>query len=343
MTISGNVRPVSMDSIGASSHGNTTRTRTGRDRTRSKRGANANRTKVMNNADPTSPNPVTDLPVELVAPLEESTSRWEATIARSNGSGLDKEPPGAVEREVNALLNELTMERLDSILNQLIAWANKSEKEKDCRTLTRVTELIFEKATDEARFSEMYARLCHKMMEKISPRVQDDRIKNSEGKPFAGGQLFRKYLFSRCQEEFERGWVTKETTATPATKITEDHASGKAHERTKGGEEYELYSEEYYAVANAKRRRVGLIRFIGELFKLQMLTERIIHEHIKKLLANAQAENEEIEGLCELLTTVGSLLDTPKARGHFNVYFSRIRELTKNSDIDRRMAFMLQV
>jgi hypothetical protein len=97
------------------------------------------------------------------------------------------------------------MERFDSISDQIIAWANKSEKEKDGRTLIQVIKLVFEKATDEATFSEMYARLCRKMMEQISPKVQDDGIKNAEGKPFAGGNLFRKYLLNRCQEDFERG------------------------------------------------------------------------------------------------------------------------------------------
>jgi hypothetical protein len=35
-----------------------------------------------------------------------------------------------------------------------------------------------------------------------------------------------------------------------------------------------------------KQHGLGLIKFIGELFKLQMLTERIMHECAKKLLGN---------------------------------------------------------
>ena len=41
-------------------------------------------------------------------------------------------------------------------------------------------------------------------------------------------------------------------------------------------------------------------------------------------------EEEEIESLCTLLTTVGSVLDTQKARAHMDVYFSRMKELTKS-------------
>ena len=33
-------------------------------------------------------------------------------------------------------------------------------------------------------------------MEQISTNVQDDGIKNTEGKPITGGQLFQKYLLN---------------------------------------------------------------------------------------------------------------------------------------------------
>ncbi|KAF8504688.1 hypothetical protein F5888DRAFT_1903604 [Russula emetica] len=302
---------------------------TGRDRTLSRPGANdSNRSSVVGNSGPTIPISAMGPPLEPVAPLEVSADRSVAGSTCS-GPGVDSESPEMVERKVKALLNKLTMESFDSISDQII--------------------LVFEhlKAADEARFSEMYARLCRKMMEQTSPKVQDDGIKNSEGKPFAGAQLFRKHLLDRCQEDFERGWVAKEATAAAAaTKATEDRAVKEANENTKGGdpgEESELFSEEYYAAAKAKRRGLGLIRFIGELFKLQMLTERIMHECIQKLLGNVEnPEEEEIESLCKLLRTVGSLLDTIKARGHLDVYFSRMRELTKNKNVNSRMMFMLQ-
>jgi translation initiation factor 4G len=115
-------------------------------------------------------------------------------------------------------------------------------------------------------------------MEQISTNVQDDGIKNAEGKPITGGQLFRKYLLNRCQEDFERGWVAKEATAAAAaTKALEDEAAKVANAKTKeaGTEEIVLYSEEYYAAQKVKRHGLSLIKFIGELLKLQMLTERI--------------------------------------------------------------------
>jgi translation initiation factor 4G len=321
----------------------------GRDRVRSKRGANdSNRGSVVSNPGPSSLISNMGPPMEPVAPIEVSANRWVAGSTRRDGSGLDGDSPEVVERKVKELLNQLNMERFDSISDQIIAWANKSEKEKDGRTLIQVMKLIFEKATDGETFSEICARLCRKMMEKISPKVQDDGIKNAEGKPFAGGNLFRKYLLSRCQEDFERierGWVAKEATAAAAAiKATVDKAVKEANEKTKGGDESGLYSDEYYAATKAKRRGLGPVRFLGELFKLQMLTERIMHEHIRKFLGNVEnPEEDDIESLCKLLVTVGSLLDTPKARAHLDVYFSRLRELTKNKDVNARMVSILQV
>ncbi|KAL7277802.1 hypothetical protein ACG7TL_008746 [Trametes sanguinea] len=280
--------------------------------------------------------------LEPVAPLEVSANRWTPASLVKKGQPVEQDSPEVVDRKVRALLNKLTMERFDSISDQIIAWANKSEKEQDGRTLIQVIRLVFEKATDEATWSEMYARLCRKMMEQISPNVRDDGIKNAEGKPIAGGQLFRKYLLNRCQEDFERGWVAKEATAAAAAaKATEDQAAKAAAEQNQDGEAA-LYSDEYYAAQKAKRQGLGLIKFIGELFKLQMLTERIMHECIKKLLGNVEnPEEEEIESLCKLLTTVGALLDTPKARAHMDVYFSRMKELTKSGNVNSRMQFML--
>jgi len=320
---------------------------TGRERTRSKRNtADLSRTSVAGNAGHTMPVFIMGHPMEHVAPLEISENRWVASSTRCNGSGVDTDSPEMVDHKVNGLLNKLTMERFDSISDQIIAWANKSERENDGRTLAQVIKLVFEMATNGRMFSEMYAHLCRKMMERISPKVQDDGIKNAEGKPFAGGQLFRKYLLNRCQQDFERGWVAKETTAAAsATKVTEDQAIKEANEKTKG-EDAELYLDEVYAAAKERRRGLGVIRFIGELFKLRMLTERIMHECIMRLLGNVEtpeSASAAIEKLCELLTTVGSLLDTQKARAHLDVYFLRMRELMKNKNVNARMMFMLQV
>ena len=182
---------------------------------------------------------------EPIAPLQASENRW--TPASRARAQVDENAPEVVERKVKALLNKLTLEKFDSISDQIITWANKSENESNGATLIHVIKLVFEKATDEATWSEMYARLCRKMMEQISMDVQDEGVKNNEGKPIVGGHLFRKYLLNRCQEDFERGWSAKEAAAAAALlKAADDQAAAAAHAASGDKDEVVLYSDEYY-------------------------------------------------------------------------------------------------
>ena len=52
---------------------------------------------------------------------------------------------------------------------------------------------------------------------------------------------------------------------------------------------------------------LGNIHFIGELYKLKMLTARVIHECVKRLLK--EIDEESLESLCRLLTTLGKELE----------------------------------
>ncbi|KAJ8595437.1 ARM repeat-containing protein, partial [Rhizopogon salebrosus TDB-379] len=226
--------------------------------------------------------PGTDL--EPVVPIEMFANNLTTPSMTREGQ-LEVDSPEMAEREIKALLDKLTMDEFDSISDQIIEWANRSVDEKDGRTLIEVIRLVFEKAADEAACSEMYARLCRKMMEQINPDVQDGEIKDQQGEPISGGQLFRRHLIERCREDFERVWSCKEPT--------------NAGNEKKGMGEAGVYSYESDAAQIAKRRCLGLVKFIGEMFMLQMLSGRIMHQFVRKLLADIQKE-AQIETLCQL-------------------------------------------
>ena len=278
-----------------------------------------------------------------VKPLETSANRWVPSSIMSRGhnsrgtafsgtSVQEIEPPETVERKVKALLNKLTMEKFDSISDQIVAWANKSEAEVDGTTLKLVIKLVFEKATDEATWSNMYARLCRKMMEHVSSDVRDENLTDRQGNFVAGGQLFRQYLLSRCQADFERGWSAREDLEEKQEAVVA--ASGAAPGEI-------VFSDEYYALQKAKRRGLGLVKFIGELFKLQMLTERIMHRCILKLLD--EPAEEDIESACQLLITVGSALSGPKGKESMDQYFEKMKELAADHTLSSRIRYMLRV
>lgn len=73
-----------------------------------------------------------------------------------------------------------------------------------------------------------------------------------------------------------------------------------------------LQEELEEAKDKARRRSIGNIKFIGELFKLKMLTEAIMHDCVVKLLKHH--DEESLECLCRLLTTIGKDLDFEKAK-----------------------------
>ncbi|PWY68678.1 hypothetical protein BO70DRAFT_400294 [Aspergillus heteromorphus CBS 117.55] len=263
--------------------------------------------------------------------LETSTTGWKprsigAAPAGPTPAGSAYMPPDMVQRKVKAALNKMTPENFDRISGQLLEIVSQSKDETDGRTLRQVIQLTFEKATDEAHWASIYAKFCKSMLESMSAEIKDENIHDKNGNVVAGGSLFRKYLLNRCQEEFERGWKV--------------NLPPKPEGQT---EEAAMMSDEYYKAAAAKRRGLGLVKFIGELYKLGMLTERIMHECVKKLVDyDGMPDEAEVESLTSLLRTIGLSLDASE-RGHamMDAYFQRINLMVQTPGLPSRLRFML--
>ncbi|KAL8952005.1 MAG: hypothetical protein Q9222_002051 [Ikaeria aurantiellina] len=268
-------------------------------------------------------------------PIETTEKGWKPTSVGASAFGMAGPAPGGdghmapdvVQRKVKSNLNKMTPNNFDKISDQILAIAAQSKDETDGRTLRQVIQLTFEKATDEAHWAEMYAQFCKRMLESMSPEVKDESILDrKKGEVVAGGALFRKYLLTRCQTEFERGWKVN------------------LPEKPEGeSEEAVMLSDEYYAAAAAKRRGLGLVRFIGELYKLSMLTERIMHECVKKLVDyEGMPDEAEVESLTSLLKTIGANLDaSDKGRQLMDIYFTRIQVMIDTPGLASRLKFML--
>ncbi|XP_057733472.1 eukaryotic translation initiation factor 4G-like isoform X1 [Arachis stenosperma] len=216
----------------------------------------------------------------------------------------------AKQRQLKAILNKLTPQNFERLFEQV-----KVVNIDNAITLTGVISQIFEKALMEPTFCEMYANFCLHLASEL-PDFSEDNEKIT----------FKRLLLNKCQEEFERG-------------EREQEEANKADE----GEVKQSDEEREDRRVKARRRMLGNIRLIGELYKKRMLTERIMHECIKKLLGQYQDPDEEdIEALCKLMSTIGDMIDHPKAKKHMDAYFERMKLLSDNMNLSSRVRFMLK-
>ncbi|TVU15016.1 hypothetical protein EJB05_38514 [Eragrostis curvula] len=214
------------------------------------------------------------------------------------------------QRQLKAILNKLTPQNFEKLFAQV-----KGLNIDNVVTLTGVISQIFDKALMEPTFCEMYASFCFRLAGDLPNFVKDDEK-----------ITFKRLLLNKCQEEFERG----EREQAEADKSEEEGATKQSE-----GEREEKR-------IRARRRMLGNIRLIGELYKKKMLTERIMHECINKLLGEYQNPDEEdLEALCKLMSTIGEMIDHPRAKVHMDFYFDIMQKLSQNCKLSSRMRFML--
>ena len=146
---------------------------------------------------------------------------------------------------------------------------------------------------DEPEFCVAYARMCEVLRSK---KVHAERQGVSDG---PSKQVdFQRMMIGRCQKEFERDYMEGFDKASFEANL----AAAESEERKK-----EMQLEYEDKERRARRRSLGNIRFIGELYNLRMLTDRIMHEIIRKLIN--QTDEESLECLCWLLNTTGKQLE----------------------------------
>ncbi|KAK3017141.1 hypothetical protein RJ639_007437, partial [Escallonia herrerae] len=217
----------------------------------------------------------------------------------------------AKQRQLKGILNKLTPQNFEKLFEQV-----KQVNIDNAGTLTGVISQIFDKALMEPTFCEMYANFCFHLAGDL-PDFGEDNEKIT----------FKRLLLNKCQEEFERG-------------EREEEEANRADEE--GGFKQSEEEREEKRV-RARRRMLGNIRLIGELYKKKMLTERIMHECIKKLLGQYQNPDEEdVEALCKLMSTIGEMIDHPKAKEHMDAYFGMMAKLSNNMKLSSRVRFMLK-
>uniref|UniRef100_A0A8C2ENG2 Eukaryotic translation initiation factor 4 gamma, 3b n=1 Tax=Cyprinus carpio TaxID=7962 RepID=A0A8C2ENG2_CYPCA len=260
---------------------------------------------------------ITNVSVNDEVQLRTTENAWKPGMKREN---VIEDPETLTTQElfrkVRSILNKLTPQMFNQLMKQVTDLTIDTEER-----LKGVIDLVFEKAIDEPSFSVAYGNMCSCLaMLKVPMTDKPSSTVN-----------FRKLLLNRCQKEFEKDKVDDDVFE---KKHRELEAATSASERERLQEELEEAKDK------ARRRSIGNIKFIGELFKLRMLTEAIMHDCVVKLLKNH--DEESLECLCRLLTTIGKDLDFEKAKPRMDQYFNQMEKIVKERKTSSRIRFMLQ-
>lgn len=213
--------------------------------------------------------------------------------------------------KMRGILNKVTAEKMEYFIEQILDVGITS-----AHHLKGLIDLIFERVLSAQSMTPLYAELCFKMSSRC-PTFDDP---SGEG---TGEWSFRRMLLNRCQHEFE------EMKAAPTPDPSKTRTAG----------------EELEAEFKAKLRILGNIRFVGELFRLGMLSHTIVIGCVVKLMPlDRLPDPEDLEVLSQLLTTSGAMLDrlNDKTKSFMRECFAKIQQLAHNKVLEARIRFKLQ-
>jgi len=246
--------------------------------------------------------------------MPENPNRWQRPKK-------DTDESETFRRSIRQLLNKITPENFEKLFAELsvpfLAITSYNY-------LEIVVDLIFEKALNETNYCEMYATLCFSLVEiPDAPCFQSGPEEKLD-------KNFRRAIITSCQRAFEVKQKPRAPLAVEGQDLTPE--------------------EKMDLEARAKKLRdqnIGNIKFIGALFKKQVLSEVVMHRCLTALVAAAALEenqqcNEDIEDFCHLMNVVGILLDTEKAEGAMNYYFKTLEELIASGRVIPRIKFTFQ-
>jgi hypothetical protein len=234
--------------------------------------------------------------------LQASENSWAAQ-QKARKAAQEEDDEGSVARAIKSILNKLTVEKFVQLFHQLI----------DCGvTTTRHVEIliqeVFEKATTQHHFIDMYADLCTLCHEHFAEHPIGDDPKFS----------FKRLLLNQCQASFERH-------LTPPAGLAEMDPD-----------------ERVLAEVAYKTKMLGNIKLIGALLSRKMLASKIMLAILEELLGDPTPE--ALESLAALLSCVGPTFDTPEwaHQPALNAVFMQAKTITQSPTTEPRARCLLK-
>jgi len=288
------------------------------------------------------------------------------------------DPLGQLAKEATGIMNKISRETFEKLSESMLGLNVTSQE-----MLEKIIDVVFDKALDDPFFQDLYADLCKRLGDRAV--VWSDRylqvayLKEKDGAPagdawyidLTGGLKewqgpyeteaeartegrhltnFKRLLLNRCQQEFMAENKYKPLDAEATADKAEADALREAGTLTAPKEAELAARAEVRANKRGliKRRMLSNISFIGHLYKIDVLTAKIMHYCVGKLLAQGQVENtddESIEALCKLLELIGGKLEREDAGSEaprFGLYVTLLERLARGSHLAKRVQFGVQ-
>lgn len=262
--------------------------------------------------------PAEPKPQAAAAAPQPANEQQVSKIAKAADQGLQAYKPGATlsseersVRQVKGVLNKLTPEKFERLLQQLLEVITTAD------VLKQTITLVFENAVEQPTYCAMYADLClhlSKELPSFPPPAGSD-------KPLA----FRQILLNTCQDEFEEAMTQRED----LSKIPEAAAREEAERAV-------------------KKRVMGNMRLIAELYKLDMVRDWIITTCMEELLVAPKGRlpaEDSVEAVCELITTAGGRLakaERPETRKKLDEVMRGLDRLALEKGVPPRVRFIIK-
>jgi hypothetical protein len=195
--------------------------------------------------------PTLKVPAHLVLTVDEPIVDDTAGLL-SRPTVVRRRPVRQVHHKVMSVLSRVTPQKYPELQKELLSLPLKQTTDMELKEVVRV---FFEKAVQEEKFSPLYASL----VADICKITDAERSLEKEQRDKLLASRIRIELLTTCQEEFQRPIQLSED-----DKV--DPITGKALEPQ---------------VIDAKRDRMkrrlcGNIKFVGELYKKKLVTERVV-------------------------------------------------------------------
>ena len=273
--------------------------------------------------------------LEDCKPLEvNNETRWKAHVFQPEGSGDAEE-----EKEVESdqviikkgllILNKLSLTKFDKLSDKFIDTG--IGRNEQC--LAGAIELIVKKAQDEPHFAAMYAALCLKLS-RTHMEFEEEVVK--DGKSKSKKKIFKKLLLTECQKEFETDTNYKIEKAIEGVEDEDDRQLKKGM---------------------VKKHYLGHMRFIGELYKGDLISIKIMLMVLPQLLEgndeSGAVDEEKVECFAKLMAVIGLILEQQSvglrdigksdAFEKLQAFWDTVDEFAgKAATVSNRIKFMLQ-